>query len=96
MWSWSEPQAKAFQAVKKALSSSPILAFYKPDSETIISADASSFGVGGVLLQKQLDGLWKPIAFASHAFTITEQRYTQIEKEALALLGVVSILMTIY
>ena len=85
MWSWGEPQAKAFQAVKKALSSSPILAFYKPDSETIISADASSFGVGGVLLQKQLDGLWKPIAFASRALTITKQQYAQIEKEALAL-----------
>ena len=72
---------KAFQAVKKALSSSPVLTFYRPDSDTIISADASSFGVGGVLLQKQLDGHGSP----SHALTTTEQRYVQIEKEALAI-----------
>ena len=61
------------------------MTFYRPDSDTIISADASSFGVGGVLLQKQLDGSWKPVAFASRALTITEQRYVQIEKEALAI-----------
>ena len=75
---------EAFQAVKKALSSSPILAFYRPDRETVVSADASSFGVGGVISQKQPDGSWKPIAFASRALTPTEQRYAQIEKEALA------------
>ena len=50
----------------------------------MVAADASSFGVGGVLSQKQLDGSWKPIAFASRALTTTEQRYAQIEKEALA------------
>ena len=66
------------------LSSSPILAFYSPDRETVVAADASYFGVGGVLSQKQLDGSWKPIAFASRALTTTEQRYAQIEKEALA------------
>ena len=53
MWNWGELQEKAFQAVKKALSSSPVLAIYKPDSETAISADASSFGIGGILSQKQ-------------------------------------------
>ena len=84
MWNWGELQEKAFQAVKKALSSSPVLAIYKPDSETAISADASSFGIGGVLSQKQPNSLWKPISFASRALTTTEQRYAQIEKEALA------------
>ena len=81
MWRWRNSRIEAFQAVKKALSSSPILAFYRPDSETMVAADASSFGVGGVL---SLDGSWKPIAFASRALTTTEQRYAQIEKEALA------------
>ena len=85
MWRWDEPQMKAFQAVKKALNSSPVLTFYRPDSDTIISADASSFGVGGVLLQKQLDGSWKPIAFASRSLTTTEQQYAQIKKEVLAI-----------
>ena len=50
MWRWGEPQEQAFQAVKKVLSSSPILSFYRSDRDTVISADASSFGVGSVLL----------------------------------------------
>lgn len=52
-------------------------------AETKISADALSFGLGAVLLQ-ECKGNWKPIAYASRAMTETEQRYAQIEKEALA------------
>jgi len=52
------PQEQAFTAVKKLLSSSPILALHSPDYDTIVSADASAFGLGGILLQKQPSGTW--------------------------------------
>jgi len=52
-WTWGEPQAQASTAVKTILSSSPVLALYSPDRDTIVSADASAFGLGGVPLQKQ-------------------------------------------
>ena len=45
-----------------------------------------SFGLGGVLLQKQEDQTWRPVMFISRALTPMECRYVQIEKEALALL----------
>ena len=83
-WSWGDKQQQAFDELKRELSSSPTLALYDPKRETIISADASSYGIGGVLLQKQPDQEWRPIAYASRALTSTEERYAQIEKEALA------------
>ena len=62
----------------------PVLALFDPNRETILSADASSFRLGAVLLQRQPSGELQPIAFISRSMTPTEQRYAQIEKEALA------------
>ena len=62
-----------------------VVALYDPNRETKISADASLFELGGVLLQKQDDESWRPVVFISRALTPVECRYAQIEKEALAL-----------
>ena len=84
-WLWGSLQEKAFQQVKKELSSDVVLAMYSPHRETLLSADSSSYGLGAVLLQRQEDGEFRPVAYASRSMNETEQRYAQIEKEALAI-----------
>ena len=60
-----------------------ILTHCDSSAEAKVSADASSFSLGAVLLQKDSD-IWKPVAYASRSLPDTERQYAQIEKEALA------------
>ncbi|TWW58996.1 Retrovirus-related Pol polyprotein from transposon 17.6 [Takifugu flavidus] len=84
-WAWGSMQQRAFEELRRELSSPTILAQYSPNRATKVAADASSFGLGGVLSQKHLSGEWRPVAFISRSMTEAECRYAQIEKEALAL-----------
>lgn len=83
-WLWGPPQRQAFEDVKKTLTTAPVLALYDLTRETVVSADASCYGLGATLIQKQPDGVMKPVAYISRSLMPTEQRYVQIEKEALA------------
>ena len=83
-WMWGPAQDKSFSDIKIELSKPTILSLYNPQAPTKISADASFYGLGAVIMQKQ-ESSWTPVAFASRTMTETERRYAQIEKEALAI-----------
>ena len=84
-WLWTSAHEEAFRKIKEEVSSPRVLTHYALDKDTKISADASLYGLGAVLLQLHKDDGWRPVAFTSRALTETEARYAQIEKEALAL-----------
>ncbi|UYV83347.1 K02A2.6-like [Cordylochernes scorpioides] len=76
---------KSFEKVKDVLASDRVLASFDISKKTMVSADASSYGLGAVLKQEHDANEWRPVAFASWTLTKTEQGYAQIEKEALAI-----------
>ncbi|UYV83522.1 K02A2.6-like [Cordylochernes scorpioides] len=84
-WRWDSAQEEAFEKVKKLLSTSPTLTLFDPNLPTTVSADASSYGLGAVVLQISEDGYEKTVAYASRTMSETEKRWAQIEKESLAI-----------
>ena len=77
---WDEPQERAFEKVKEAVTVSPILCYYNLRENVTNQCDASQHGLGAVLLQGG-----QPVVYASQALTLTEENYAQIEKELLAI-----------
>ena len=73
------------QKLKDEICSQRVLAHYDVNAQSKISADASVYGLGAVLLQSQDGVTWQPVAFTSRSLSETEMRYAQIKKEALAL-----------
>jgi len=83
-WSWGAEQCKAFEQTKSMLTSSSILTHYDPSKPLILACDVSPYGVGAVLSHKPgYDEL--PIAFASRSLAPAKKNYSQIDKEALAI-----------
>lgn len=79
-WHWDEEKETSFLKLKDMATNAPILQYYDPSKPLTLSVDASSKGLGAVLIQNQ-----RPVAYASRALTPTQQRYSQIEKETLAI-----------
>lgn len=84
---WGQKQEEAFQALKEALTSAPILAYADFDKPFILATDGSLYGLGAVLSQVQ-DGHERVIAYASRSLRDTERNphnYSSFRLELLAL-----------
>ncbi|XP_055527133.1 uncharacterized protein K02A2.6-like [Wyeomyia smithii] len=66
---WTHECQQAFNKFKEILSSELLLAHYDPTQEIIVSADASSIGIGATISHKYPDGHVKVIQHASRALT---------------------------
>nr|CDJ97492.1 Integrase domain containing protein [Haemonchus contortus] len=85
MLTWSPECQSCFDRIKKTFKSDLLLAHYDPTLPLIVAADASNYGIGAVLSQRFPDGREKAVYHASRALMLTQKKYSQIEKEALAI-----------
>ena len=83
---FGETERKAFNQLKEALCTSPVLKHPDFTRPFCIAADASGYGLGAVLFQKYgTDNQDEhPVAYASRTLKSAELRYAVIEREALA------------
>lgn len=89
-WNWSTECQQAFEKAKEILKSNLLLTHFDPQFEVKVAADASSYGLGAVILHKYPDGSEKAIAHAARALLPAEKNYSQIEKEGLGLIFAVT------
>ena len=76
---------EAFKVLKDACLQAPILSFLDFNKPFLLETDASGKGLGAILSQKQEDGHYHLIAYASWVMNATEQRYHSNKKDFLAL-----------
>lgn len=89
-WKWNNECHNSFIKLKEILSSDITLTHYNPTQEIIVAADASNYGLGACIMHRFADGTIKPICHASRSLQPAERAYSQIEKEALALIFAVT------
>lgn len=79
-WKWTQTCEKAFVTLKDKLRSDTVISYYDPRKPVTVRVDASPVGLGAILLQDE-DNV---VCYASRALLPVESRYSQTEREALA------------
>uniref|UniRef100_A0A1I7WYG7 RNA-directed DNA polymerase n=1 Tax=Heterorhabditis bacteriophora TaxID=37862 RepID=A0A1I7WYG7_HETBA len=80
---WTDVQKSAFDKLKDALTSSPVLMAPQIGQPYVIHTDASTIGIGAALYQYDAEKHLRPIAFCSRTLNKAEKRYSIIELESL-------------
>ena len=84
-WEWTSQHDSAVDQLKEALVNAPVTAYFDPTKDTEISVDASPVGLAAILSQVDgKTGTHHIVTYASRSLSETEQRYSETEREALA------------
>jgi hypothetical protein len=78
---WGHDQEQAFDRLKKLMSATETLKYFRVNEPVVVQTDASTEGLGAVLLQEG-----RPICYGSRSLTESEKNYAPIELELLAIL----------
>ena len=84
MFTWCKSEEESFQTLKQKLCDAPVLSYFDKTCHTQVIVDLSPYGLAAVLVQKQ-NGQNRIIAYASRTLSQIERKYSQTEKEVLAL-----------
>src|SRR5690606_20273459 len=84
-FNWDDKAMKAFEQLKTAFTTEPVLKHFDSSKKCIIETDASDNAIGAVCSQEH-DGKQHPIAFYSRTLTLTEKNYHIHDKELLAII----------
>jgi hypothetical protein len=76
---------KAFETLKQAFTTAPILRHFDPELPIIVEADSSDYVTAGVLSQKDEQGELRPVAYFSKRLNPAECNYEIYDKELLAI-----------
>ena len=77
----------AFQQLKHLLTTAPVLRTAKtgPTQEFVLSTDASQFGIGAVLLQKDENNDLRPVSYFAKSLNKAQRNYPVYDQELLAI-----------
>ncbi|XP_050553385.1 uncharacterized protein K02A2.6 [Spodoptera frugiperda] len=85
-WKWDHCCEQAFIEAKRVLLGDRVLAHYEEGRPLVLSVDSSAYGLGAVLAHRYSDGSERPISCVSRTLNAAERNYSQLDKEALAIL----------
>ncbi|KAK3754982.1 hypothetical protein QZH41_004427 [Actinostola sp. cb2023] len=83
-WVWGPDQQHAFASLKASMAAPEVMKYFDPLLKTELIVDASPVGLGAILAQVTHDQGRNVVAYASRSLTDCESRYSQTEREALA------------
>lgn len=83
---WSKECQSSFETLKKEICSDKVLTPFQVNLPVTLATDASPTGYGAVLSHVMPDRTERPIAFASKSLSKAEKGYSQLDKEAAALI----------
>ena len=86
---WTDKHTNIVQIIKKQVMHLPCLHLADPNAFKIVETDASDEGYGGILKQK-IGSTEKIVQFTSHKWNDTQQKYSTIKKEILAIVLCIS------
>jgi hypothetical protein len=84
-WEWGDRQQQAFDTLKEAMMTEPILQHFDPAKSVTIETDASDYAIGAVCSQPDKSGVLHPVAYYSRKLKDPERNYDIHDKELLAI-----------